>query len=84
LLVSFLAVFVYAVLWLIGSPPPGITTLIVLSFLGIGLNSLGVGILGEYIGRIYAETKSRPKYIFQETYQNLADDQNTDASESNM
>jgi polyisoprenyl-phosphate glycosyltransferase len=84
LLVSFLAVFVYAVLWLTGSPPPGITTLIVLGFLGIGINSLGVGILGEYIGRIYAETKSRPKYIYQEVYQHLIDDQNTGASESNM
>ena len=68
LLVSFLAVFIYAGLWLVGSPPPGITTLIILGFFGIGLNSLGIGILGEYIGRIYSETKLRPKYIIQETY----------------
>jgi glycosyltransferase involved in cell wall biosynthesis len=73
LLVSFLAVFVYAGLWLVGSPPPGITTLIILGFFGIGLNSLGIGILGEYIGRIYAETKSRPKYIIQEVYKGSAD-----------
>ncbi len=66
---SFLAAFVYAGLWLTGSPPPGITTLIILGFLGIGLNSLGIGVLGEYIGRIYAETKLRPKYIIAETYQ---------------
>ena len=69
LLISILAAFVYSFLWLIGSPPPGITTLIILSFTGIGLNSLGIGILGEYLGRVYAETKSRPKYIIQETYQ---------------
>ncbi|MGD0016406.1 MAG: hypothetical protein ABSC38_02660 [Verrucomicrobiia bacterium] len=44
--------------YLIGSPPPSITTLIILSFLGIGLNSLGIGVLGEYLGRTYAEVKT--------------------------
>ena len=73
LMISILAASVYSLLWLMGSPPPGITTLIVLSFVGIGLNSLGIGILGEYLGRVYAETKSRPKYIIQETYQSHID-----------
>lgn len=72
LMISILAAFVYAFLWLTGSPPPGITTLIILSFVGIGLNSLGIGILGEYLGRVYAETKSRPKYVIQEIYQHKA------------
>lgn len=67
--VAFLASILYAVLWLRGAAPPGITTLVILGLMGIGLNSLGIGVLGEYIGRIYAETKSRPKYIVQETYQ---------------
>lgn len=66
--ISIFASVVYAVLRLRGAVPPGITTLIILGFLGIGLNSLGIGVLGEYIGRIYAETKSRPKYIIQEIY----------------
>ena len=64
--ISVIAAFVYSFLYLIGSPPPGITTLIVLSFLGIGLNSLGIGVLGEYLGRTYAEVKQRPLYIVQE------------------
>lgn len=63
---SLLAASVYSFLFLTGSPPPGITTLIVLSFLGIGLNSLGIGVLGEYLGRTYAEVKKRPLYIVQE------------------
>ncbi len=68
IIVSLIAIIVYSILWLTGSPPPGITTLIVLSFFSIGLNSLGIGVLGEYIGRIYSETKRRPKYIIQESY----------------
>jgi polyisoprenyl-phosphate glycosyltransferase len=64
-----LAIFVYIGLWIAESPPAGITTIIIFSLFGIGLNSLGIGILGEYIGRIYIETKARPKYLIQEIYQ---------------
>lgn len=63
---SLLGVLTYTLLFLIGSPPPGITTLIVLSFLGIGINSLGIGILGEYLGRTFVEAKQRPLYITEE------------------
>jgi polyisoprenyl-phosphate glycosyltransferase len=76
LLVSTIASIIYAALWLLESPPPGITTLIILSLFGIGLNSLGIGVLGEYIGRIYAETKARPKYIIQEFYAQPTDKKN--------
>ncbi len=84
LMLSVLAAFVYTALWLTGSPPPGITTLIILGFLSIGLNSLGIGVLGEYVGRIYAETKSRPKYVVQETYQHPAPGKDADATAHNM
>jgi dolichol-phosphate mannosyltransferase len=64
---SLVAVPVYVVLYAMGNPPPGITTLIVLALLAIGINSLGIGILGEYLGRTYAETKRRPLYVVEET-----------------
>src|SRR5574344_2214299 len=45
-----------------GDPVQGFTTLIsVVLFLG-GVQLLSIGILGEYIGRIYKETKGRPNY----------------------
>ena len=64
---SLIAVPIYIFLYLAGNPPPGLTTLIVLTLLGIGVNSLGIGILGEYLGRTYAETKRRPLYVIAET-----------------
>lgn len=65
--VSGVAILIYTILFLTGSPPPGITTIIVLLIIAIGLNSFGIGVLGEYLGRTYSEVKRRPLYIVSET-----------------
>lgn len=64
--------FIYIVITLVqtcifGIDVPGyVTTLCAVLFLG-GIIELSVGILGEYIGHIYMETKSRPIYITGQT-----------------
>ena len=71
-IVSFFA-FIYASFLILrtlimGVDLPGYASLVVIIlFLG-GLQLIGVGILGEYIGRIYMESKRRPPFIIDEIY----------------
>lgn len=48
---------------LVGEPVQGFPTLVSLILLLGGLQLLSVGIIGEYIARIFNETKQRPSYI---------------------
>lgn len=43
--------------------PAGFTTLAILSLFGISLNALFLGIIGEYLGRIYQQVKKKPLTI---------------------
>lgn len=67
-LVLFLsvAIFIYTLVkWLKGATVPG-WTFIMLSiwFLG-GCQIIAIGIIGEYVGKNYIETKARPRYIIE-------------------
>lgn len=59
-------VYVFVKTLLIGDPVAGYPTLIiVILFLG-GMQLFSLGIIGEYIGRIFQETKHRPNYLVNE------------------
>ena len=48
---------------LYGDPVQGFTTLATVILFFAGVNLISVGVLGEYIGRIFGEVKGRPVYI---------------------
>ena len=49
--------------WTRGYNVPGYTTTMIVSLLIGGITLLSLGIIGEYVGKIYMETKHRPRYI---------------------
>ena len=68
-LCSFLLGLIYAGLKIFGFPFPlgNPTVVILVLFLG-GVQLIGIGILGEYLGRVYEEVKQRPRFIVDSLY----------------
>lgn len=67
IMVSFMscALVVYMIFRraIIGPEMEGVFTLFAIIFLLVGLCLLGLGVLGEYIGRIYQEVLKRPRFV---------------------
>ena len=60
--------FVYAAYLLIktllfGADAPGYASIMITVLFASGVQLIGIGVLGEYVGRIFAESKKRPVYI---------------------
>ena len=67
-LISLLISMIYLIAKVSGYVFPwGFTTVIVSIFLVGAINMFGLAIIGQYIQRIYEETRPRPRYIIQET-----------------
>ena len=66
-LASILFVLFLAVRRLVVGPEAeGVFTLFGIAFFLIGVTLFGIGLLGEYIGRIYEHVRQRPRYFVHE------------------
>jgi undecaprenyl-phosphate 4-deoxy-4-formamido-L-arabinose transferase len=50
---------------IVGPEAEGLFTLFAIAFFLIGITLFGIGLLGEYVGRIYQEVRHRPRYLIQ-------------------
>jgi polyisoprenyl-phosphate glycosyltransferase len=78
--IAFLAIPVVIGLKLADSYLPGFSTITIVILLLGGMNLIAVGIIGEYVGRIYDEVKRRPLYLVRER-RNLREDDSVDDAE---
>jgi hypothetical protein len=67
---SILGAAVYTALFVLASmgklasaPPPGLTTILIVIFFMMGMQSLFLGLAGEYLANVYREAKGRPLWI---------------------
>ena len=65
-MVSIIMLIYFLVIHFMKGVVQGWTTIVVSVWAIGGLQLLSIGIIGEYIGKIYLETKQRPKYIIDE------------------
>lgn len=62
------ALFLLVRRFLIGSEVEGVFTLFAILFFFVGIIIFGIGLVGEYVGRIYQEVRRRPRYVVRRTY----------------
>jgi hypothetical protein len=63
------AMFILARVAFVGVDVPGYASLILVLLLGTALNLISLGMIGEYVGRLFVETKQRPVYLVEGIYQ---------------
>ena len=61
--------------FIFGAEAEGLFTLFAIAFFMMGVILFGIGLLGEYVGRIYQQVRGRPRYVVQTILQDLDNDQ---------
>lgn len=78
MLISFFSflfvVFLIARRLIVGPEVEGVFTLFAIMFFLIGIVLLSLGVVGEYIGRIYQEVRQRPRFVVREVLEKKAKD----------
>lgn len=63
---AFLFTFYSIIAWMFGQTVPGWTSIVVPMYMLGGVHLIALGVIGEYVGKIYQETKRRPRFIVDE------------------
>jgi undecaprenyl-phosphate 4-deoxy-4-formamido-L-arabinose transferase len=61
-----LGLFLFLRRLFVGPEVEGVFTLFAILFVFVGLNTLGLALIGEYVGRIYREVRGRPRYVIRQ------------------
>jgi dolichol-phosphate mannosyltransferase len=77
--VAFVAIPVVVLLRILGSYLPGFSSITIIVLLLGGIELIAIGIIGEYVGRIYDEVKGRPLYLVRARRNMPAYDEDPDA-----
>ena len=79
-IIGFIGVIWAVIVKIIGYSVDGwASTMCIVAFLG-GLQLLSLGVIGEYVGKTYMETKHRPRYIISDRTWDESDEKNNDSS----
>lgn len=62
------AVFLLVRRFIVGAEVEGVFTLFAILFFFLGITIFGIGIVGEYVGRIYQEVRRRPRYVVRKVH----------------
>lgn len=79
-----LALIIYALIsWITGHVVVGWASSFIGTTLIGGIQLISIGVIGEYVGKIYMETKARPRYIVEERIISAEDKNGIDQKEGN-
>ena len=67
---------------IIGPEAEGLFTLFAIAFFLIGITLFGIGLLGEYVGRIYQQVRHRPRYLVEAILEGRIEERAGSESES--
>lgn len=62
------ALFLLVRRFIVGAEVEGVFTLFAILFFFVGIIIMGIGIVGEYVGRIYQEVRKRPRFVVRRTH----------------